>query len=512
MDGSKKIAGIVFAGIMTLAITACKIQPPGYVGLYVDNVTSVNDTINPPEAPLNMVDIAMPHVVRTTTVMEAEPPVFLPLAEEMAYISPDSAYQHEVKELLKALTDSVHLLRQQTHELQKQMVEMPDTSVRREKLQDARPLDSLHTAVDSGQLIQVKKEPVDLLGNQVTELKTPAGRKTDTVNILEEKAKQPRGDSVNTDFRTTQVLQDKNETIEVVRKQLNEPQNSGIIRTDTVYVSRETVKPRVAESQQNEQLNLQLLREKDEQIQMLKSQLGTMQHATAGAPQPIHIIMEPAQVQPLKSQQSDTTLMQLLQAKNDTILFLQSRLQNLQLQPQKRDIVFSEKEAKETQPVEEFVAKKKATDLQVSQDTMRMLKTRVLSLEEQILRSKDTPALAGKEQKDVPNTALTDTTLLIAYYELGEIQPLKEESLLKQIKELCRKKTVANITLSGYTDRSGNEIINKEITTRRLNYLSGMIIPSVTKEKIFFQNFGDTFASEMVVNEERRIEIRIYAE
>ena len=65
-------------------------------------------------------------------------------------------------------------------------------------------------------------------------------------------------------------------------------------------------------------------------------------------------------------------------------------------------------------------------------------------------------------------------------------------------------------TLSGYTDSSGDEIINKEITNRRLNYLSEIIAPWIEKENIFFQNFGDTFASDIVIKEERRVEIRIY--
>ena len=66
--------------------------------------------------------------------------------------------------------------------------------------------------------------------------------------------------------------------------------------------------------------------------------------------------------------------------------------------------------------------------------------------------------------------------------------------------------------LSGYTDSSGNARINKEITNKRLNYLSENITPWISKEKIFFQNFGDVFSSDQMITDERRIEIRILTE
>ena len=81
---------------------------------------------------------------------------------------------------------------------------------------------------------------------------------------------------------------------------------------------------------------------------------------------------------------------------------------------------------------------------------------------------------------------------------------------MKQIKDLCSNKNVLKITLSGFTDSSGNEKINKAITNKRLTYLSENIIPWISEEKIYYQNFGDVFASDTVVNDERRIEIRIH--
>lgn len=246
----------------------------------------------------------------------------------------------------------------------------------------------------------------------------------------------------------------------MLRNQVNKLQKYTDLKADTVYVIRETAGSPVVENQQNDQLILQLLRSKDEQINNLQNQLD--------------------------------------------------QRQDLQLLPQKRDTVYIEKEVKELQSVKEIAGQQKETGLQSLHDTIRLLKSRVLSLEEQIMSGRDTTITARQDEKDELLTVITDTILYVAYYLRGEIKPIEEEKILQQIKELYRDTVVAKVTLSGYTDSSGDEIINKEITNRRLNYLSEMIVPWIAKEKIFFQNFGDVFASDTVIEDERRVEIRIY--
>ncbi len=332
MDGNKKIRGIVIVSAITLALFSCRVQIPAYVGLYVDNSISYSDsTTYTGEVPLNIVD--------TTTVIEAGPKSDLHPAKEMIMVSSDNVYQHEVKELLEGIADSVQLLRCQVFELQKQLAGIPDTSITGEKPQLFRQADSLHKEPDFKQLLQVKNDTIAMLRNQVNELKKYAE-----------------------------------------------------LKADTVYVTRETAGSPVAENQQNDQLSRQPMRSKDEQI----------------------------------------------------------------------------------------------------------------------MPGKDTTILARQDEKDEPLTGITDTTLFVAYYLWGEIKPIEEEKVLQQIEELFRNKVVAKVMLSGYTDSSGGEIINKEITNRRLNHLSEMIVPWIAKEKIFFQNFGDVFASDIVKEDERRVEIRIY--
>lgn len=400
MDGNKKIKGIVFVGIIALALTACKIQLPGYVGLYVDNFISVTDTTDSGVTPMNMEDTAMAHVADTTVVTEAELPGFLNPNEEIFKTSSDSVYQHEVEKLRKAMNDSVQLLRYQKYELQKQPV-----------------------------------SPV-------------------------------------TGFK-------------------------------------ETAKLPVVESRQTDTMTSQLIKARDEQIKKLQNRLNVMQNPAARTPRPTYIPREMAQGDPLR--QTDQLTLQQFQAQNDTIKFLRSQLRNPQLQAHKSDSGYIENKSKEMQPAKELIAKQKPSDIQAIKDTLQLHKTRVTSIVEPSLPGKKTPALAMQDEKDVPYKAKPDTALIIAFYERGEIKPFEQASVLKQIKELSSNKNVTKITLSGYTDRSGNAKINKQITNKRLNYLTEKISLWIPEEKIFFQNFGDVFASDTMVSDERRIEIKIYA-
>lgn len=582
MDGNKKITGIVFAGIIALALTACRVQSTDYVGLYVDNLISVTDTTDPGVTPLNVEETNRSHAIKTTA---------------------DSINQQEVEKLLQAISDSVQLLRHQMTEFQKQLAVMPDTIFTVEKPQKFQVPDSLQTLVDYKQLVQLKNDSIALMRNQITELKNFAGLTADTLNLTEEFVRQFKADSIHTnyltnqliqekndsmammrnqmsefkkavdlkvdtvyitmetvklikgdsiqtdyltnqllrgkndtisklrnqvielkktnllkadtvyitkeivtqlkggslqtDYETTRMLQTKNDTILALSKELTELRNSGIIRMDTIYVAREPVKSSVAESQQMDYLNQQLLRSKDEQIQSLQNQMNAMQNAASRTPQQAYVPREQSQAQPFSSQQTDQLSLQMFQAQNDTIQLLRSQLRNLQ--PVKRDSVIIEKVAGESS----------SDSIRELHDTLLLLKTRVLSLEGQNQQGKDTTALVNRIEIDAPFKETTDTTLIVAYYERGGIKPLEEETVLKQIKDLSNTKNVMKITLSGYTDSSGSEKVNKEITTKRLNYLSEKINLWISKEEIFFQNFGDVFASDKMISDERRIEIRI---
>lgn len=434
MDGNKKIRGIVLAAITALSLNACKVQAPAYVGLYVDNKTSVTDTIDTVEVSMLILDAEKSPVPDTTFTTKNELPENVRQAVLLHKTVSDSSYQTQAMELLQAIADSVQQLRYQIIELQKQLAWIPDS--------------------------------ITMLLNQVAELKKTEVLKTDTVFITKEIVTQFKGDSIHTDYETTELLQSRNDTIFSLRKRAYE----------------------------------------------LQRQLTAMQTAAARMHQPTPVVREPAPVQPLTNKKTDQLTLQLFLAQNDTIQFLRNQLSNLQLKPHKSDTVYIDKVNKDIEPVNEFVTEQSVPDFQSLQDTILLLKARVLNLEKHTLPGMDTTATAIQDEKDVPLTSITDTTLIIAYYELGKIKPFEEEVILRQLKELCRKKNVMKITLSGYTDSSGNERINKEITNRRLNYFLEKINSWVTKDKVYFHNFGDAFASEKIVSEERKVEIRIFTD
>jgi hypothetical protein len=449
MDGHKKITGIVIISAIALALFSCRVQMPAYAGLYVDNSIPHSDsTAHIGEVPPDMVD--------TTAIIEAGLNNDSHPAKEMIMLFSDSIYPYEVKNQLKRIADSVQLLSHQMLELQKQLAEIDNTSVTGEKLQQFRQADGSQNEADLKQLLQVK-----------------------------------------------------NDTITMLRNQLNELKKHTELKTDTVYVIRETAGSPVTENQQNDQLIQQLLKSKDEQINNLQNQLNQLQ-LLAQKSDTVNVIRETAGSPVAENQQNDQLIQQLLRSKDEQINNLQNQLDQLQLLAQKRDTVYIEKEVKEELSLKEITGQQKETGFQSLHDTISLLKSRVLSLEEQIMPGKDTTIPERQDEKDEPLTGITDTTLFVAYYLRGKIKPIEEEKILQQIKELNRDKIVAKVTLSGYTDSSGDKIINKEITNRRLNYLSEMIVPWIAKEKIFFQNFGDIFASDTIIDDERRVEIRIY--
>ena len=453
MDGNKKIIGIVIISAIALALFSCRVQMPTYAGLYVDNSIPHSDSTA-------YIGGVPPDMMDTTAIIEAEEKNDSHPAKEMIMVSSDSIYLYEVKNQLKLIADSVQLLSHQVFELQKQLAGINDTSVTGEKPQLFRQADGSQKEADLKQLLRVKNDTIAMLRNQVNELK-----------------------------KYTEL------------------------KADTVYVIRETAGSPVTENQQNDQLIQQLLRSKDEQINNLQNQLDQLHlQLLPQKRDTVNVIQETAESPVTENQQNDQLIQQLLRSKDEQINNLQNQLDQLHLQllPQKRDTVYIEKEVKELQSVKEIAGQQKETGFQSLHDTIKLLKSRVLSLEEQIMSGKDTAIPARQDEKDEPLTGITDTTLFVAYYLRGKIKPIEEKKILQQIKELNRDKVVAKVTLSGYTDSSGDKIINKEITNRRLNYLSEIIVPWISKEKIFFQNFGDVFASDIVIEDERRVEIRIY--
>ena len=231
MDGNKKITGIVFAGFIALAFTACKVQTTGYVGLYVDNLISVTDTIDHGVTPLNLVDAVMPHLVE----IEAKLPDILHSTDEAFRISSD---QLEAEKLLNAITDSVQLLSYQMIELQKQLAVMPDTSLMGEKSQESQSLNNQQTYYLTQQLLRAMVEQNQSLLNQLNAIQKTTARTPQQTYIIREPAQAQPLSSRQTDQLTLQMFQAQNDTIQLLRSQLQNLQlQPG--RIDSVYIEKE---------------------------------------------------------------------------------------------------------------------------------------------------------------------------------------------------------------------------------------------------------------------------------
>lgn len=100
--------------------------------------------------------------------------------------------------------------------------------------------------------------------------------------------------------------------------------------------------------------------------------------------------------------------------------------------------------------------------------------------------------------------------VLTAYYQIGQTQPNNE--VVSMLEEVLKNNKILKVEISGYTDSTGNAAVNKRITNTRINYIYNKITPLVPMDKIYIQNFGQNFASIMRVDEERRVEIRLYVE
>lgn len=102
------------------------------------------------------------------------------------------------------------------------------------------------------------------------------------------------------------------------------------------------------------------------------------------------------------------------------------------------------------------------------------------------------------------------TKVLTAYYNRGAMIPQNQNDIINEILSAVKDESVERVKLSGHTDRSGNAAVNLDFSRRRVEGLrDALIAKGLDDTLIFSQYFGSRFASEEVVEEERRVEITI---
>ncbi len=251
------------------------------------------------------------------------------------------------------------------------------------------------------------------------------------------------------------------------KNHINRPQNTDNIKPKPIYVARESTKATIAENLHHEFINQQQLNAKDEQIQRLQHQIDAIQNSNTRRPRQSFVFREKANGEPCVDEQSDQISLQLLQSQNQTIQRLKSQLRSLQLQPQDRTSAKSKKYDQAIYTADKSVDKHTSHDANhKSQATSKLAKNRVSHKVLQTSLNKDATATA----------------------------------ILNQITEFNNKKLI-NLNLSGLSNSSAKAKVNKEITHKRFNYLSEKIVPWISKENVFFQNFWDALSAVEVVSD-----------
>lgn len=106
--------------------------------------------------------------------------------------------------------------------------------------------------------------------------------------------------------------------------------------------------------------------------------------------------------------------------------------------------------------------------------------------------------------------AVSDSAHFVGFYQRGSMAPSNQGILLNEIKKLKESRQIVTIKLSGYTDRSGSASVNMTISQRRVDLLKKDLVElGIPPQQIYTQAFGSTYASEEVVDSERRVEVTV---
>ncbi|MFN4763633.1 hypothetical protein ACKGJN_10955 [Gillisia sp. Q332] len=486
MDGNKKIGIIGFAFILAISISACKVQKPAYAGLFVDNSYSFRDTVAPVASQLNLKDPEM--------VIAADS-LITPSTYDVVYKSTsDSAYKREVKKLLMGISDSIHLMRLQIVSYQKQLEYGTDTTFTRFKPQVLHALDSLES----------KKDTIPQPKNQPKSQKKPL-HETDTLHFLKEVSKsqstENNPENSETIYQTSMV---KTDTVQQLKEELQSQQNLRR-EPDTVYILKE-VPVRQAEGIQDENSEAiyKELKVKNDSIQQLKDRLKLQQNRRQDT-EIVQVIKEvPVPQESNYKDRRVEAMNEELNVKNNTIRQLKNQLKTQQnLQPQ----TDSDNAVKEALVMQEENKNVDAIlqELNAKTDSIQQLKNRLKSEKNTI---QETDTVFQIIEKPVLQPKEVDTVLITAYYSLGKTIP--DNDVISELAKIAQNKSIDKAILSGYTDVSGNAIINKRLTNSRLEYLKNQVATFIPANKIYLQNFGDAFASKNIVQSERRVEIKFF--
>jgi len=244
---------------------------------------------------------------------------------------------------------------------------------------------------------------------------------------------------------------DQNERLKKQNKQ-RAKESSNNLKQERKVERRNTVVPIIVPSEKDDTKNQTLIAAQNDTINRLKNQLEAQTPTDS-----------------LEIQKSLTTVPLLVQSKTiDSVANQNPMVRNDSIQGLKKNLVAAPKVIQFT-TVDTVFVEKKVTEIQ--------LKT-------------------------------IEPLTFITFYDLGKTEP--NNNVLDEIIPILKAENVIKVELSGFTDSTGNAAFNKQLTDKRLNFVQSTIKQFVPIKNIFVQNFGQTFASQKSLNDDRKVEIRIY--
>lgn len=469
MDGNKKIKALVYSLVLVVSITACSVQSTSYTGMYIDSDSAL-------EFPVET-EVIKPEKVDFTQVGRTDSVVSPHEQKRVMNISSDSVYS---KKLIYENTSS--LLK--NHSRKKSMRE--DTkSTEGNSVSGSKTKDSLNKISLDAQNKEFKK-----LQQKITEDKNSMYLRDSSFTLTRAQKLQ----IVSGEKKTQEEAENYNKA----NTDRNQTQ-----KTDTVFVVREIYRNTNANfSEKTESENDDL----KNRIEGLESQKSESQKKVQQDREPVYIEKEVPSREAEKSRDErlESTYKEIVRYESAET---RSAIQPLITIPQQRDTVYIKKEV----PVKETIVLENKSDkavyekLNSQNDTIKQLKEQ---LTQKALLQQKTDTIYKVNEVPVYKTKEVDSLSITAFYDIGKTTPSND--VMKELKEVLESKTVGKVMLSGYTDASGNQSINKALTDRRLEYIKELMAKVVPIHKIYVQNFGDRFASSEIIPTERRVEITVY--
>jgi len=536
MDGNKKIKILGIFVILIFTVMACQVHKPNYGSFYVDTSKEVEEAIQEKEASSTKKDEVF-HDTKMLTNKEQQYRKFVK----------DSLY----KVRLHALNDSMHDLRIQLDSMQYQVEkEFADEYPRAYIVYPVKEMDYRYDTLASS--LDQRQENTIIPSKEIQKVQE---KEFQDEIILLESVQTPSPTSTQRQSETTQQAKTTQENSEV--KSSTEPKTQSKVpqkETKNVPKQPETVQATSPTSTQRQS-------ETTPQATLTNEKVDVEKRTTTQT-QPV---VQKKKVTEVASKSETVQVASTAPVQRQSETTPQATLTNEKVDVEKRTTtqtqpVVQERKAKEvtqeslsiqpvavtTAPNQTKATSNKATKPSVQKksinDPIAPTVTQVSEAEETNPKPQPTQGVTvtpSARQSEIltpakmthatmqTNIKTLDTTqvekplpttnietkkpmLLTAYYQIGQTQPSNE--VVTSLMEVLENNKITKVELAGYTDSTGTVAVNKRITNTRINYIYNKITPLVPIDRIYIQNFGQNFASETRVDEERRVEIRLYME